>query len=691
MAIKLFGGRVTIGKDLSPGDARGDDYYSFMQQRYGTDYTSRNRLNAYKNIVYDCVTLIGEQCGSYEPKFMRRRGDQLVDINDHELLRLLDKPTGKDMAVENFSKFDLFEGTASYQELQGDAFWLMGLGGMSGRPRTITLLRPDKVGTDVNSRGEILGYFIRKADGSSIPLNINEILRFPLFNPKDPYKGLGRVEAGADYILSDEYTSRYTKNFFLNNAGLSGILSVKGEITKQAFRKMTRAWREKYEGVDNAGKVMIARESDASFTKIGLGLNELDMTNLRKMSLEDVAMLFKVPLPLLGKLSEGAGFGRANIEVLEYIFAKYKIDTMFKRYDDVLQFALQRYYGETDIIVRHQNIIPDDKEFLLNARDKGVHRWLTPNEIRNTEGLDPVDGGNELFVGINQIPLNESGTTVDTSKGLTIKIIRKQAEKTDTEINAENKETFRSRLMRNQGKYEKAFRKKLDPVMEKQRHEALTNLEAHGSAMTKDAGQSLFDEPAYDALMVQELSPVLLDLTQQQGALALVFAGDTENEFRVTAPIASFVRQNIERAAKNFNDETSERLIATLTQGISDGESLQKLKNRVNTVYDDLSGYRGERLSRTETLKSSNNATVWAYRQTGYVKAKQWVVNPGSCPQCDEFEGKVIPLDDAFLGVGESYTYTDENGQEQTITNTYDTVAEPPLHPNCRCTIIPIR
>jgi hypothetical protein len=70
---------------------------------------------------------------------------------------------------------------------------------------------------------------------------------------------------------------------------------------------------------------------------------------------------------------------------------------------------------------------------------------------------------------------------------------------------------------------------------------------------------------------------------------------------------------------------------------------------------------------------------------------KQWVVNPDACAECADFDGLTVPLDDAFLGMGDSHTYTDENGDEQTtVVNTYDTVEVPPLHPNCRCTIVPV-
>jgi SPP1 gp7 family putative phage head morphogenesis protein len=272
-------------------------------------------------------------------------------------------------------------------------------------------------------------------------------------------------------------------------------------------------------------------------------------------------------------------------------------------------------------------------------------------------------------------------------------------------VNAVHKENFRVRLMRNQLRYEKKYRKPMNSILATQEQEALNNLEAFASKgvgnlppsfntdidVVIKASPKFFDDAAADRLMEQKLMPVLINLGEDQGALALIFAGDDEHEFRMTAPYEKLLRQSTQRMAGRFNDDTLNRINRTLAEGIQQGENLSKLRARVEDVYDFKSRVASLRVARTETLKASNNATNEAYRQTGYVKSKEWVVNPGACPECEAFEGKTIPLDDTFLPKGGSYSYTDANGEEQTRDNNYDDVDNPPLHPNCRCTIVPVR
>lgn len=431
-SFRFLGIPITVGKRLYGMGNDTDDYFHILQSKYGTDARSYDRLNAYKGVVYGMMTLVGEQFGSYQPIIKRQQGDDLVALKAHPFYDLLKRPGGTDIKAASMSRFDLFEATGSFLWLQGEVYWYMAKGVMSGKPREVVVLRADKVGIDIDkSTGDINGYFVRRANGDPIPMDVEDVLHFKLFNPKDPYHGMGKIQGGEVYIGTDEAASTFTRNFFNNNAGLSGVLNIKGEVTKGAFKKFVRAWRDKYQGVDNAGKVAILRESDATFTKVGLGLNELDMSALKKMTLQDIAIVMRVPLELLGVVTDGAGLGRGNIETLEYIFTKYAIEPNLKRFDALMQIAIERYYGGTDLVVEHKNITPEDKEFELNRRDKGVDRWLTRNEIRDEDGHDSIDGGDTLMVPINSIPLNDAGMgTTDSSKstGKTLRLkLKRQA------------------------------------------------------------------------------------------------------------------------------------------------------------------------------------------------------------------------------------------------------------------------
>jgi hypothetical protein len=132
----------------------------------------------------------------------------------------------------------------------------------------------------------------------------------------------------------------------------------------------------------------------------------------------------------------------------------------------------------------------------------------------------------------------------------------------------------------------------------------------------------------------------------------LVFAGEDAADFNLSAPILSILQKNTARMASRTSTTRRSRtwqpcwLTASLTV-----KGIEQLRARVEDVFQNVKGYRAERIARTETLKTSNQATLWAYRQTGYVTAKIWVVNPGACEQCSYFDGKTVGLESNFLSV----------------------------------------
>jgi HK97 family phage portal protein len=675
-----------------------DEQYSVVE-RFGGDTPSKRFLDSYEGIVYACISAISEEVGNYKPLIHKPKGDDLIQVKQHPLLELLDNPQPDEPA--GISTYELFEATQSFIELTGECFWYKVLGEMTGKPKAIYILRPDRMGIDVDDNGDINGYFLRRSVGEPIPFEVNEIEHFKMFNPKNPYRGYGTIEASSDYIATERNTSKFTSNFFGNNAGLSGVLSVKGEVTKNAFKKFVSQWREKYQGVDNAGKVAILRESDAVFTKVGLGLNELDMTALRKMTIDEVLMMFRVPKAMLG-ISDESGLGRASVETLEYIFTKRVVVPKMRRIDSVIQRMADRHWRDEKLIISHDNIVPSDKEFELKERQAGVDVWLTRNEIREQDGLDDADGGDKLRAPLASAPLDFDQET-DAGASKSVKVI-KLAKPTTTVITTAKKkdpsqvakaddnrsETFRLSLMRNQTAYERKYKKSINKVLREQEQETLNNLEgmSSGKSLTKkDLSQLLFSLSDAVDKFDQAQYPILLDMYTVQGGLALIFAGDEESEFKVTEQAQKAMHDSTRRMAKNYNQETIDRLTATLSEGLADGEALGKLKKRVAEVYEEARGYRAERISRTETLKASNSATNFAYKQTGYVKGKQWFANPDHCGYCDTLDGKIVGLDENFANMGESV----EGDGDATYAVDYEDIGTPPVHPNCRCTIIPVR
>jgi HK97 family phage portal protein len=320
---------------------------------------------------------------------------------DHPFIRLLKKPNS-----QGLTQFELFEAWQSYLELVGDFFLYVAKGENTSEPKELFILRPDRVEVlvDENS-GDLLGYKYKPDDVNEVPFDIDEIIHDKTFNPYNPYRGLGTVQAGLLYIEGETVSSEFQTNFIKNQATPSGIVSFKNRIGKEAFDKFKTQWAEQHQGQANAGKTAFIRQADIEFTKLGLSLSDLNLEGLKTITDTQVRQLFRVPKAILGE-TDSSGLGRANIEAVEYIFAKRTIEPKLDSKDDKIKESIERFYGE-ELYIGHTSQVPADKEFRLKEDKELVDVVKTRNQIRKERGYDDFDGADDLYLAFNQVSLSQ--------------------------------------------------------------------------------------------------------------------------------------------------------------------------------------------------------------------------------------------------------------------------------------------
>ena len=119
-----------------------------------------------------------------------------------------------------------------------------------------------------------------------------------------------------------------------------------------------------------------------------------------------------------------------------------------------------------------------------------------------------------------------------------------------------------------------------------------------------------------------------------------------------------------------ITESTREYLRADATQAIEEGWSTDKLKAELKDNYA-FPDARAEMISRTEIARADVEGNMAAYRQSGIVVGKQWILGSeyDDNDEClENAEAGVIPLDAAF-----------PSGDDA-----------PPAHPHCLCDVVPV-
>lgn len=109
--------------------------------------------------------------------------------------------------------------------------------------------------------------------------------------------------------------------------------------------------------------------------------------------------------------------------------------------------------------------------------------------------------------------------------------------------------------------------------------------------------------------------------------------------------------------------------------------TVDQIEAKVSRYADALLKQRGELIARTEVLHAANQGQLetWmeAQRQgvLGNEYRKKWVLTPDEllCPECEAMDGEVVEFDQEF-----------DNHQGETAM-------VPPLHPNCRCSMVLVK
>jgi HK97 family phage portal protein len=155
--------------------------------------------------------------------------------------------------------------------------------------------------------------------------------------------------------------------------------------------------------------------------------------------------------------------------------------------------------------------------------------------------------------------------------------------------------------------------------------------------------------------------------------------------------VIHFIEQTEIRLADSVSATTINSLRPQLAEAMEQGASASDI---ADLLVDDPSNLfspeRAMMIARTEAARAYVQGELEGWRQSGRVEGRKWLLAPQACEFCRSvakmYEGAVTPLDQPFLRQGMSLPGVD--GGIMKIS--YGDVFGPPLHPNCRCDLIPI-
>ncbi len=383
---------VKIKQKLDP-PAQGPSYVLNLPQpaaRNATEY-----LKAYIGYIYTASGAIAQEVASIDLHLYKatytRNGITTQEVFEHPAISILDYMN----SVATF--YDVIEATAIYGELLGEAFWIVLRDG-KGIPREIWPVRPDWIKV-IPSATEVIDHYVYYAGGvisDKVDIPKENVIPFKYFNPLNPYRGKGTVQAAALPFDILNFAQEYNRNFFFNSAIPSMVFSSDQKISEQSVKRFLNQWQQSFGGRSKSNKVAFLGQG-LKLDKASFGAKEMDFPAQMKMMRDDVLAVFKVPKTILG-LTEDVN--RASAEVTTRAFMERVITPrMLKLVNGLNEFYLPMFVGnDNTLFFDFTDPSPEDTDMKLKRYASGrSYTWLTPNEIRIGENLDPLPGGDDLF------------------------------------------------------------------------------------------------------------------------------------------------------------------------------------------------------------------------------------------------------------------------------------------------------
>ena len=229
-------------------------------------------------------------------------------------------------------------------------------------------------------------------------------------------------------------------------------------------------------------------------------------------------------------------------------------------------------------------------------------------------------------------------------------------------------------------------------MFDETRDKILSNLARQKSYRLKVRLPEIFDKAEFKASLAFAFEG-LEELTAagwEHGVNVINLFGEGEGNILTLNKPSLETFQALTRAQTSFaidgiTEETAKQL-RKFTLGSTNINDITKQVQQAGI----LKPSRARMIARTESAHLLGRGQLTAWEASEVVTAKIWytALDERVCPWCSQYHGRRVGLADNFAVQGEQITGTLPNGRETTL-EVYEDVPTEPLHPNCRCTLIP--
>ena len=362
----------------------------------GLRITPDNSLRS--TVVLACCRILGESVASLPLNLFRKLKDGGKEIaDDVPLYGLLhDAPNSWQTSYEWREQMML------HCCLWGQAFSYLKPGEL-GAVSEIIPLHPSRMTVERLPTGRLRYQYSEEA-GKVTTFSQDQIMHLRWLSD-DGVNGMIPTELASDAIALSRACEIHGSSFFGNGARPGIVLETEQVLEQSAAHALRDNWERMHRGADNANRTAVlmgglkAHEINSSHT-------DSQFIETRRMQIEECCRIFRIPPHLVGDLTRSSF---SNIEQQSIDFLNQTLNPWLMRIQAVIGRDVisdsPEYFVEFDPRGMLRGDVAARASYMNTVWNLGV---ASINEIRDWEGLNPIEGGEQRFVQLNMQTLEQS-------------------------------------------------------------------------------------------------------------------------------------------------------------------------------------------------------------------------------------------------------------------------------------------
>ena len=662
---------------------------------------------AYRGLIHRCATLranaavealaqmgVAEDLGGGDAGGLRDLGP------DHPRARLLRRPS------PHLAAREVWKWAQLAKDLGRGAFFFVERD-RAGAPLYLHPVFPafGQVAPIGTADGGVAGYVFQPSGGGRAQRwEAEDVLWVRHVHPVTPYESASLLEAAAYEIDTDRWERVYRRDNMRAGGYPSVYITTDQDLNQAQATQYGETFEARYlrpiQGGQRSRRVPVFGKG-AEPKPLAVPARDLQFVEGAELTKTDLLQIWGVPE---GMLSDKAN--RANADAARYTFYQ---NTAMPEADDAaasLSVQLDRVFrtppaDRMRVVVTVPDIVPSDPELILRQNESALRSGTrTVNELREADGLQPVDGGDVPLVSAALVPLAQ---VVAEPEPVPPALAAAGADDPDDDEEGADEEEADEED--GDGDDERshgppAQRRAADPrayewrAVDRRRQRAEATVEQASRQALQEMGRAVADavrgaeragpddvvsvDTVFDLAVWTErwaaaIAPALAAAVRRgfdSGALRVAALGDEFGElaYNVNSPAsARALARSIEKATSVPN--TMRRAVAReIAGGLDAGESREAIAARVQALFDDMVPWKARQIARTSGTACFEGGQISAYVDGG-VTGKGWLSERDGQvrPEHQTLDGERVPVDDPF-----------SNGLDY------------PQEPNCRCTTYPV-